>query len=235
MDRIPKSPHDFNDYIRNTDNYLSDPLAIPLNWMRLLLSLLIANAWHAQVVAWDILWRKYSDPLQSNGPVKDAVALFITAFKAFAQPHLNTMAACDAATSDDEAVFHFVRDAFHANPTHREIPIPGTVTPEIEHLGGQLIRTKSRVGSSTKRAHVPPNTGATGVNTSWAVSDKPDNGPANQDAAGTTKVVSPGATATLELDATTSGMYLNTWYQWYDSKHPKRASAWSVKYVTLIV
>ena len=235
MDRVPTSAADFNDYIRTTDDYLSNPLAIPLNWMRLLLTLLIADAWHAKRVAWDLLYIKYSDPLQSSGPVKKAVELFIKAFKVFAQPHLNTMAACDDATSDDEAVFHFVRDAYHANPTHREVPIPGTVTPEIEAMGGQHVKTKSRVAASTQRAHVPPDTGANGVNTSWAVSDKADNGPANQDAAGTTKVFSPGATATLELDATTSGQYLNTWYQWYDSKHPKRASTWSRKYVTLIV
>ena len=235
MERVPKVATDFNDYIKNTDNYLNDPLASPLNYVRLLLTLLISTAWHDQRVAWDLLYTKYTDPLLSSGPVKKAVAQFIADFKIFAQPHLNTMSACSAATIDDEAVFHFVRDAFHANPSHHVEPIGETLVPEIEALGGQKMRTKARVGASTGRPHAPSESGANGVNTSWAVSDKPDNGPANQDAPGTTKIFSPGATSTLELPADNSGKYLNTWYQWYDSKHPKRGGVWTRKFVTMIV
>jgi hypothetical protein len=233
--RIPINPDEFSKYIVNGDNYLNETELETPNWMRLCLTLIIAGLWHAQRVAWDLLYAKYSDPTKRTKPVEAAVEAFILAFKVVAQPWLNIMAACPGATTDDEIMFNFVRDNNHAAPVHHEVPISANMFAVTEAMGGQKVKTKGRTSTLSKKAGMPHDQGVDGVRKSWAISEKANDGPDNQDSPGTTKEFTTGATSILELPADSSGKYLNSWDQWYDSKHPKRAGVWSKKTVTMIV
>ena len=145
------------------------------------------------------------------------------------------MAACAGATSDDEEVFNFVKDANHADPTHHDLAIGEDIFSIILAPGGQKIKYKCRTSVAAKRAKLPEGSGADSVRKSYAISTTKINGPDNQDSAGTIKEITSGVSSTLELPADSSGQYLNSWEQWWDTKHPKRGGKWGKKSVTLIV
>ena len=233
-ERISKSAPKFNTYINRTNNFLQ-LVIVPLHGIRLGLTIQNIKDWNTFALAWILLYAKKSDPLQKGPAVNKAVKLFIKNFGIFATPLLDIIAASPNITTDDELVFNVVADNAHAAPTHRTEPIANAIYTKLVQTTGGNIKAKGYAVATAKRAGLPPETGADSVKRYYAISTTATNGPANYNSAGVTVEVNTGASLLMQLGAENSGMYINYWDQWYDTKNPKRGGPISSKQVKLIL
>jgi hypothetical protein len=226
--RIPPGIEEFNGYIGTTADYNIEGTPVN-NGNRLGLSDDNITDWSAHRANWrDNLYPKHSSPVTKTSVVVRDVQDFMRAFRAFAQPLLNIIAASPATTNDDAAVYNVVRDSEHANPTHPITPIAENVMADARQIGGGQVEFTCRTSHDSKRASKAE--GADSVQVAYIIGTTP---PANINAT-TSKEVFTHAKFTFHAGAENAGNKLYIYMRWYNTKHPELAGPWS-SLVTVIL
>ncbi len=178
--RISLSPKKFNPYLGRTDDRLQaiEPLSGNPYWQQYGLTSANATDWHNKrlffTAATTGLFAKYSNPATSTSLVKQQVKGWIKAFRTFANPLLNIIAASPNATSDDEAIFNLVLNVNRKKPTHTHTKIEDACHTDWVGHGGGNMKAGSRSTTDTKRHSLPE--GADGVQYAWMIlDDTPEN------------------------------------------------------------
>ncbi|HEX7414744.1 MAG TPA: hypothetical protein VF411_11940 [Bacteroidia bacterium] len=180
--RISESPKEFNIEIARMDDRLQalaptspPPPGTPINyWAFLGLTNVNASDFHNKRLFWNTpvtgLYAKYSDPTTSTSAVKTQVKLWIAAFRAFANPLLNIIAASPNATSDDETIFNLVLNVNRHHGTHTHTKIADKCVTEWAGEGVGTKKAASKSSADTKRHSLAA--GADGVQYAYTIMDE---------------------------------------------------------------
>ena len=218
--RIPTTLAKFFGYVANTNTYLQAPV-VPSNSDRLTLSSDTVKKWNTFAGTSSDLQTSKADPLQKGPALNDKVKKLIKDFKTFAQPQLNIIASCTAATTDDALVFNVV--LVRKTPSHSHAPITGKCYIVYELLGGGKIKFKCRSISDARRASLIE--GADAVEIVYITGDANAKVPTADEMGNGTSFSK--ATFILSLGTLTTGKVLYIYFRWINTKHPETASPWS--------
>jgi hypothetical protein len=120
------------------------------------------------------LYAQYNNPVTSSSTVKNQVKIWIKAFRAFAAPLLNIIAASANATSDDEAIFNLVLNVNRKKPTHSHTPIADQCFTDWTVSAGGNMKAGSKSAHDSKRHSLAE--GADGVQyATMILDDTPEN------------------------------------------------------------
>ena len=219
--RIPGKISEFNNYIRNTDTYLHSPsLSGPVaNWMRLGLNEEKASAWQDMRTAWDLLYEKYTNPNTKTKVINMEVQESMAAFRAFAQPLLDIIAASPNALAQDAEVLNF--KIGRAEPTHPHTPIDKPCLVSLQSMGGARVRFTCRAVIESKRAALPAD--ADCLEVAYKIGGT---APANALDA-TEKFFVTRASDIRDFGVQNEGEVMYVFARWNSMRHPELAGVWS--------
>src|ERR1035437_1564919 len=140
-------------YVDRTDNYWI-VIALPMNKVRLGLSVAEVDEWHTRRLAIDDCYLKWSDISQKTTPVNTLMVRLLDEFRTFAQPILDRIAASLNLNETDEVVFNLVGDSNHAGPTHRETQITESCNDKTKAIGGGQMAHHVKSDPASKRNHI---------------------------------------------------------------------------------
>ncbi len=229
--RIPTKIQEFNDYIRNTDDYLQEQVSAGpppvFNWGRLGLTQQNADDWNSARGIWDGLFALYSNPATRTKTITLQVKNARKDFRTFATPLLNIMAASPNATEDDEVTFNF--KISRATPTHPTVPITEQCLPTLQTIGGGEIRLSVRSSTDTQRPSIFA--GADSFQVAFKIGEPPPQNPKD----GTDREVITRASIVQQTGDENSGKKLYVFVRWYLTSYPDLAGPWSQVVSILIV
>ena len=228
--RIPEAIVAFNLYIVLTDNRLQAIFSgLIKHWERLGLILANADEWHNRRLAWEILFAKYSDPMQCTTAIKQQVQHFMDDFREFANPQLNIMAASLNATGDDEIVFNFKINRADASVSNTQIE--GNFTFKAEAMGGGDLKFTCRTSHDDHRASKAA--GANAIQIAYfvlageTVPATPGPGGDIPVPAGMMKEIFTKSIFTMHFGVENIGKKVVVYLRWYNTKRPELASTWT--------
>ena len=160
--RIPKAIAKFYSYVETTNNYLQVAI-VPTNGKRLTLADADVTTWDDMANLGAKLYFAKKDPLQKGPSINKKIIKFMSDFKTFAEPQLDIISTCLAATTDDALVFNVV--LVRKKRTTIFPIIKEKCNALYELLGGCKIKFKCRVLTDAKRASLAA--GADAVETGY--------------------------------------------------------------------
>jgi hypothetical protein len=233
--RIPPSILAFNLYILLTDTRLQAiSSGVIKHWERLGLIQANADQWHTFRLAWEILYAKYSDPMQRTPAIIQQVQDFMDIFRTFANPQLDIMAASLAATSDDELAFNF--KIGRAEPSQSNTQIESNLVFKVEAIGSGDLKFTCRTSHDDHRASKAEGSDSIQVahfilETAAQPQTTP---PAEQPAAATIPTpttmmneIFTKSIFTMHFGVENIGQRVVVYLRWYNTKHPELSSGWT--------
>jgi hypothetical protein len=191
--RIPQTISGFNSYINSTTAYLLNaPMpADPNNGTRLGLTPVEMAEWSGRQMLWSTdLFPKYSNENTLTSVVKTNVKNFMKAFRLFANPLLDRMAASAQVTPADAAALKFVITPNEPTPRGEIEDVPYL---KIQALGGGKLKFRARITADSTRSSRHPLADALEMKYSVL--------PANYGGGGATPTPGSGTPATPPLTA----------------------------------
>ncbi len=226
--RIPSAIEKFFGYVETTNNYLQKPI-VPTNGQRLTLADADVLIWSNQADIGAKLFLAKKDPLQKGPSINKKVKEFISDFKIFAEPQLDIIATCLAATTDDALMFNVVLVRKKRTTIFAVITEKCNVIFTL--LGGGKIQFKCRTTKDAKRGALA--LGANAVEVVYIIGDSNTKAP-SADEMGNGKLFSK-ASFILSLGTINSQKVLYIYFRWTNIKHPEVASPWSELQIIPIV
>lgn len=221
--RIPNKIADFNAYLTSSDDYLKTELSAgppPVtNGTRLGLQASDVTAWTNYRTQWVPLYATYNNTNTRTTTVTQQVNNLIAAFREFAQPLLNIMAASPNATEYDEQALNFKVE--RKPPTRPTVPIAEECVSSASSLGGGQVKFISRTNHDTARASLAD--GADSIQYAYKIGDQ---APANPDDTSKT-IIATRASTVQALGTDASGKKLHYYARWFNTKYPQFAGPWS--------
>ena len=217
--RIPYAPEKFDTYVNNTADDVQ-LTAIPTVQTRFNWTDDEATAWGDARKKWKLdLYPKYTNTITSSPVAKSNVKTFIEDFHVTNNNLLDRAASSTGSTSDDEALYNFVK--VRAKPTHQTEKIKTKVITTLEPLGGGDMQARCRTVAGTGRPFIPRDLGADSVQYAYSVGKIPAD-----ENDGTSKVVSTKAMFVIPLGTGASEERLYSFWRWYNTKNPELSGPW---------